>query len=171
MDRRDALIAQHVADARKLAQAIHARAASQSIALDEFEQQACLVLLERLDGGAQEEELGDEATAHIERALLHVLETLASEEAMQPTAEFRFDEEQWTELRSLVDALPGQECLVIEQHYFHGRQLQHIANDMGLTKGRVSQIHQRALERLREGLEALREEAHAAATPCRAFII
>jgi RNA polymerase sigma factor for flagellar operon FliA len=52
----------------------------------------------------------------------------------------------------LVHSLPAQERRVVHEHYFQERAFQEIAEAMQLTKGRISQIHHRALERLREDL-------------------
>ena len=55
-----------------------------------------------------------------------------------------------------VDALPEREAYVIRQHYRHGVSFQQIAELLGVSKGRVSQIHRAALERLRSLLTKLR---------------
>ncbi|MCB5423823.1 sigma-70 family RNA polymerase sigma factor [Altererythrobacter sp. CC-YST694] len=52
-------------------------------------------------------------------------------------------------VRALVDSLPEREEFVIRQHYRNGVSFQQIAVLMGVTKGRVSQIHKAALDRLR----------------------
>ncbi len=52
-------------------------------------------------------------------------------------------------LAMLVGRLPATEKRVIRGHYFQQQQFDHIAAAMGLTKGRVSQIHHAALKRLR----------------------
>jgi RNA polymerase sigma factor for flagellar operon FliA len=52
----------------------------------------------------------------------------------------------------LVKALPDQERGVIYGHYFQDRPFLEIAATKGLTKGRISQVHQKALIRLRESL-------------------
>ncbi|KPL68272.1 hypothetical protein SZ64_09145 [Erythrobacter sp. SG61-1L] len=63
----------------------------------------------------------------------------------------------WRELqgrvRDLMDSLPEREAFVIGQHYRNGVSFQQIALLMGISKGRVSQIHKAALDRLR-GLAA-----------------
>jgi RNA polymerase sigma factor FliA len=51
---------------------------------------------------------------------------------------------------SLVDALPDQERRVVKYHYFQNLEFTEIANIFGVTKGRISQIHKRALLLLRE---------------------
>jgi RNA polymerase sigma factor for flagellar operon FliA len=50
----------------------------------------------------------------------------------------------------LVDHLPVQERRVIRSHYFQNLQFEEIARTMQLSKGRISQIHHAALQRLRE---------------------
>lgn len=63
----------------------------------------------------------------------------------------------WRELqgrvRDLVGTLPEREAFVIQQHYRNGVSFQQISMLLGVSKGRVSQIHKEALDRLR-GLAA-----------------
>ncbi|HEV7913041.1 MAG TPA: sigma-70 family RNA polymerase sigma factor [Albitalea sp.] len=54
-----------------------------------------------------------------------------------------------TRLRTAVAFLPWQERRVLEGHYFQQQAFVEIADDLGLTRGRISQIHKSALERLR----------------------
>jgi RNA polymerase sigma factor for flagellar operon FliA len=51
-------------------------------------------------------------------------------------------------VRRLVDQLPEREREIIRQHYFHEREFQLIARALGVTKGRVSQLHSQALLRI-----------------------
>lgn len=53
-------------------------------------------------------------------------------------------------LSRLVLRLPDQERRVVRYHYFHGLPLIEVAELLGLSKGRISQIHARALMRLRD---------------------
>jgi RNA polymerase sigma factor FliA len=53
------------------------------------------------------------------------------------------------QLAELVQCLPDQEKTVIYRHYFQQVRFDEIAGTAGLTKGRISQIHQAALMRLR----------------------
>jgi RNA polymerase sigma factor for flagellar operon FliA len=53
-------------------------------------------------------------------------------------------------LVGLVDALPDQERRVVKYHYFQNLEFTEIAKIFGVTKGRISQIHKRALLLLRE---------------------
>lgn len=52
-------------------------------------------------------------------------------------------------LHQLVNELPDHERRVVRGHYFHQRLFEDIAVELGLSKGRVSQIHGQALGRLR----------------------
>jgi RNA polymerase sigma factor FliA len=56
-------------------------------------------------------------------------------------------------VRKLMDELPEKERLVITGHYVEQTEFQVLAQRLGVTKGRVSQIHAQALTRLREWLE------------------
>jgi len=53
-------------------------------------------------------------------------------------------------VRALLVKLPEREQQVIRGHYFEQREMQLIAADYGISKGRVSQLHAQALVRLRE---------------------
>ncbi|MBD9477410.1 sigma-70 family RNA polymerase sigma factor [Pseudoxanthomonas sp. PXM02] len=48
--------------------------------------------------------------------------------------------------------LPSRQRQIVIAHYFHHRQFQQIAEDMHVTKGRVSQLHKSALAALRDAL-------------------
>lgn len=52
-------------------------------------------------------------------------------------------------LKKLVDSLPEREKLVLDLHYQQHLTFTAIASFLGLTKGRVSQIHKAAIERVR----------------------
>lgn len=58
-------------------------------------------------------------------------------------------------LRLLVDALPERERLIVRCHYFEHMEFQAIAGMLDVTKGRVSQLHARALRLIRDGYEGL----------------
>jgi RNA polymerase sigma factor FliA len=52
-------------------------------------------------------------------------------------------------LRLLINDLSVQEQTVIKYHYLQERPFDEIASTLALTKGRISQIHRRALDKLR----------------------
>jgi RNA polymerase sigma factor FliA len=53
-------------------------------------------------------------------------------------------------IQAIVEILPGREKDVIKYHYFHALGVEEIGDILGLSKGRVSQIHHQALRNLRE---------------------
>lgn len=53
------------------------------------------------------------------------------------------------QVRSLLAKLPERERHIVRAHYFEQKELQSIAVEYGITKGRVSQLHAQALARLR----------------------
>jgi RNA polymerase sigma factor for flagellar operon FliA len=57
-------------------------------------------------------------------------------------------------VRSAVDELSDRESDVIRRHYFGQWEFQMIARELGITKGRVSQLHAQALARIRRVLAA-----------------
>ncbi|MGZ3182491.1 MAG: sigma-70 family RNA polymerase sigma factor [Telluria sp.] len=61
-----------------------------------------------------------------------------------------------TTLHALVARLPERERLVIKYHYLNQVPFHVIADEMGLTRGRISQLHAGALERLRGAAQAMR---------------
>jgi RNA polymerase sigma factor for flagellar operon FliA len=62
-----------------------------------------------------------------------------------------------TRLIRLVDALPERERLIVRYHYFEHMEFQAIGEVLEVSKGRVSQLHARALQLIREGYEALEQ--------------
>lgn len=58
------------------------------------------------------------------------------------------------ELERRLTRLPKNEAIVLEQHYRHGVAFKQIAQLLGLSQGRVSQLHSQGLERLRRQLSA-----------------
>jgi RNA polymerase sigma factor FliA len=60
-------------------------------------------------------------------------------------------------LRRWVEQLPQRERTVLTMHYFQHVPFVVIAGHFGITKGRVSQLHRQAIDRLRKGLHAVEE--------------
>ena len=71
----------------------------------------------------------------------------------EPTA---YDTLAWKQtelaLRDGVATLPANEAFIIQQHYLNGVSFRQIALILGLSNGRVSQLHARALSRLHKQL-------------------
>jgi len=57
-------------------------------------------------------------------------------------------------VREFVEQLPPRERQVLKAHYYDQMEFQEIASILGVTKGRVSQLHSRAVSRVRELLSA-----------------
>ena len=55
-------------------------------------------------------------------------------------------------VRALVEQLPAREREVVRQHYYEQREFQEVAVKLGVTKGRVSQLHAQGVQRIREAL-------------------
>jgi RNA polymerase sigma factor for flagellar operon FliA len=60
------------------------------------------------------------------------------------------------QVRALVENLPPRERMVIKYHYLNFVPFHLIAETLGVTKGRVSQIHRRALQLLRENAKTVK---------------
>lgn len=67
-----------------------------------------------------------------------------------------YDSLAWRETQALLRReladLPEPEAIVVRQHYDHGLPFVQVAQLMGLSRGRVSQLHRAALERLHKRL-------------------
>ncbi|MCU7919017.1 MAG: sigma-70 family RNA polymerase sigma factor [Candidatus Thiodiazotropha sp. (ex Dulcina madagascariensis)] len=57
------------------------------------------------------------------------------------------------QLKAIVEQLPSREKSIIYYHYYHGLRFTSIAKILDITKGRVSQIHKKAVSRIRELFE------------------
>lgn len=57
-------------------------------------------------------------------------------------------------LRHQVDQLPDRERLVVRLHYFDGLRFDQAAEILGLSKGRISQVHREAVTRLSKRLSS-----------------
>ena len=86
-------------------------------------------------------------------------DTVDPEQIASPTPS-AYDTLVWTELQGAlhekVDNLPEKEAFLIRQHYHNGISFQQIALLLGLSKGRVSQLHAAALTRLRAQISKVR---------------
>ena len=82
----------------------------------------------------------------------------AIEPDIAPAPPSAYDSLAWKETVARVAAevsrLPPNERTVVEHHYLRGLTLEQIGQMLDVSKGRVSQIHRAALERLRKRLGA-----------------
>lgn len=69
----------------------------------------------------------------------------------RPTA---YESLEWREMQARLAAevqkLPEKEAVIVRQHYHNGLSLAQIAELLDLSRGRISQLHRSALERLRK---------------------
>lgn len=57
-------------------------------------------------------------------------------------------------LRAAIDTLPERLRVIVEQVFFHDRSVTDIAEDMGVTQSRVSQLRAEAMVLLRDGMNS-----------------
>jgi RNA polymerase sigma factor for flagellar operon FliA len=69
-------------------------------------------------------------------------------------------------LRDAIAELPERLRTVVEEYFFQQRKMADIAEDLGVTESRVSQLRSEALSLLRAGMNAV--DAEASATPVEA---
>lgn len=113
--------------------------------------------LSSFDESEPEDLLGQLVASVSGLAVGFMLDSAAAEELMQPNeaVEDAIDREQTgVLLRAAVERLPEREELVVRLHYFQHMPFVDIAQLLGLTKGRISQIHKAAIERLRSSAHA-----------------
>ena len=79
-------------------------------------------------------------------------EDMAGEE---PTPHEQLEVEQdRAALAQAIDALPERERVIVRMHYFGDVQLKAIAKELGISAPRVTQLHARAMARIRESVAA-----------------
>ena len=80
-----------------------------------------------------------------------VQESVADDPEKRPDA-ICHQKESCAELRRFLSELPADEANVLTMYYFQERTMAQIARSIGRTESRISQIHSKAIERLRERL-------------------
>jgi RNA polymerase sigma factor for flagellar operon FliA len=101
----------------------------------------CVYLLsldQPLSAGGEE----DEAT---------IMDMVTDRASHDPSSEYEFHEQR-NILRTAIDTLDPREQFLIKKHYFEGVSFESTAEMLGVSKQRVSQMHSRAVRRLRERL-------------------
>jgi RNA polymerase sigma factor for flagellar operon FliA len=94
------------------------------------------------------DELRGEGDEHFERNLL---EYLADPETVQPDVRLNLDQV-YQIVADAIDNLPEKERLVISLYYYDELTMKEIGEIMDITESRVSQIHTKAVIRLRSKL-------------------
>jgi RNA polymerase sigma factor for flagellar operon FliA len=110
------------------------------------------------DDSESEDILGQFVASVTGLALGFLIDNDAASESLRPTDSSERQAEQH-QLDAIVLAavgrLPEKEAMVIRLHYYQYMPFVDIARLMGLTKGRISQIHKAAIERIRANAWAL----------------
>ncbi len=113
---------------------------------------------ESLDESSDVDPLESFVSSTVGLALGFLLESTSlpdSESSADAYSECVRDELKMAVLESLK-SLDTRDQTIITLHYYHHVAFGDIASQLNVTKGRVSQLHKRALERLRGGLAAKR---------------
>ncbi len=94
----------------------------------------------------------------IELALGYMLEdssltTQQESEAQDVVYKSKVMDELRLQLEGVVDSLPERDKFIIRNHYYHGITFEELGKLMEISKGRVSQLHKRALQLIRKEYE------------------
>lgn len=92
----------------------------------------------------------DHAPRGVEDEALH--EVIPDDRAPAPGDEL-MQEEQLDQLREAIGALPGKDRLVLSLYYFENLTLREIGEVLHVSESRVSQLHGRAIQRLRASMQ------------------
>lgn len=87
---------------------------------------------------------------------LRIVDTIANSDAENPEIGPELEAVRDT-LAAAIDQLPEKERVVIALYYYEGLTLKEIGKVLGLTESRISQLHTRAIIRLRGRLEQIRD--------------
>ena len=87
---------------------------------------------------------------------VRVLDLVRNNESEDPLYQVEMDEIKTT-LSSAIDCLPERERMVIALYYYEGLTLKEIGEIMEISESRVSQIHTKAIFRLRGRLNRWRK--------------
>jgi RNA polymerase sigma factor FliA len=80
-----------------------------------------------------------------------MINLVENQEAHLPLMEIEFAEER-EHLRQAIENLDERDHYIITKHYFEGITFESISEKLGVTKQRISQLHSRAVTRIREYL-------------------
>jgi RNA polymerase sigma factor for flagellar operon FliA len=86
-----------------------------------------------------------------------MIETLEDKNTREPAQEFQFEEERQL-LKSAIGSLDDRESSLIRIHYFEGKSFEEIARSMSVSKQRISQLHAKAIKKLRDTLNVGSEQ-------------
>ena len=89
---------------------------------------------------------------------LTLVDVLSDANSIEPSEELE-RRELLTYMRDAIHLLPERHRIVVSGYFIHGRKSQDIADELGVTESRISQLRSEALMMLREGIEAQYEPA------------
>lgn len=81
-----------------------------------------------------------------------IMDTIEDKSLREPAEEYQFEEAQRS-LKESIDKLPERENRLIKAYYLEGKSFEAIAQEMSVSKQRISQIHARAISKLRKALK------------------
>lgn len=84
---------------------------------------------------------------------LTLVDILSDANALEPSEELE-NRELVAYLRDAVALLPDRHRVVVDGYFLQGRKSQELADELGVTESRISQLRSEALGMLREGIEA-----------------
>lgn len=87
-----------------------------------------------------------------------MIETLEDKNTREPAEEYQFEEER-NLLKKAIENLGERDKLLVTLHYFEGKNFDEIATRIGVSKQRISQIHAKAIKKLRDALKVGSEHA------------
>ncbi len=86
------------------------------------------------------------------------LEEIFADTLAPGPAELLLEHQRIDILTEAIESLPEKERFVVSLYYFDGLTMRELAEALGLTEGRISQLHSQAMRRLRGALEVCRSE-------------
>ncbi|MFP4498565.1 MAG: sigma-70 family RNA polymerase sigma factor [Vulcanimicrobiota bacterium] len=93
----------------------------------------------------------DQPLASFEGDDVSIMSVVENDTVCGPLAEVEFKEER-AHLKKAIENLNEREQYIISKHYFEGFTFESISHDLGVSKQRISQMHARAVRRMREYL-------------------
>lgn len=101
-----------------------------------------------------------------------MMNVVENDSSSNPLLEVEFKEER-QHLKFAIENLNDREQLIVKKHYFEGMTFESISHILGVSKQRISQMHARAVRRMREylGRMTITDEAMKDFAPDAEFMI
>ena len=88
-----------------------------------------------------------------------LIDTLEDPKSRDPSRMLDLQRDEGDALAAAIDALPKREKIVIALYYYENLTLREIGEVLGVTESRVSQLHTKAILRLKAKLQGSLERA------------